>query len=228
MENSATEKIKQAVGNAASELVQEGMIVGLGTGSTAKWFIEALGRRCAGGLKIRAIATSQRSTELAKSLGIPMLEEVAQIDLTVDGADEIDPEKRMIKGGGGALLREKIIATSSKEMLVIAHSTKLVGQLGAFGLPVEIVPFCHLATIKKLNDLGFFGKKREGFVTDNHNLIYDIKFQGLINNPEEVNKNIRSVVGVVETGFFFELAKRFLIGYADGTVKLVEDLRHAR
>lgn len=220
------QKIKQAVGFESSLLVKDGMLVGLGTGSTATCFIESLGKRCREGLKIEAIATSNRSTELARSLGIPIVEmdKISKIDLTIDGADEIDGEMRLLKGGGGALLREKIIASSSKEMVVIVDESKCVKRLGAFGLPVEIVPFCYNTTLKKINDLGLYGtlrKSKDGsiYTTDNYNYIYDIQFHPVCENPEKTNLEIRNIVGVVETGFFFNIAKRVIIGYSDGSVK---------
>lgn len=223
-------KIKQAIGIFAANLVEDHMIVGLGTGTTSAYFIESLAKRVNEGLKIKAIATSQRSTELARSKGISMLnmEEVVQIDITIDGADEIDPQKRLIKGGGGALLREKIIATSSKEMVVIVDESKVVKDLGAFGLPVEIIPFCYPATIHKLNNKGLIGKLRKNennslYITDNGNYIFDIQFHPVCEDPEKTNRLIREVTGVVDTGFFFHIAKRVVIGYADGTVKLFND-----
>lgn len=227
MENTLQNKIKQAIGAFAANLVSDGMIVGLGTGTTSTYFIESLALRCKQGLKIQTIATSEKSSQLAESRGIPTLsiEDVTQIDLTIDGADEVDPQKRLIKGGGGALLREKIIATSSKEMIVIADESKLVKDLGAFGLPVEIVPFCYKTTLYKLSKLGFRGKlrtKKEGslYITDNHNYIFDIQFDPVCKNPEEDNEKIQSVTGVVDTGFFFGIAKKVVIGYADGSVKI--------
>lgn len=219
-------KIKQQVGYEAAKLVQEGMLVGLGTGSTAACFITSLAQRCQEGLKIKAVGTSVRSEQLAKQLGITIVdhESISSIDLTIDGADEIDPQMRLIKGGGGALLREKIIATASQEMVIIVDEGKLVENLGAFGLPVEIVPFCFNTTIKKLNDKGFFGSLRSNkdgsrYITDNHNFIYDIKFNPVSKHPESDYESIRSIIGVVELGFFFNIAKKALIGFRDGTIK---------
>jgi ribose 5-phosphate isomerase A len=221
-------KIKQQVGFAAAKLVKEGMLVGLGTGSTAICFIESLAKRCQEGLKITAVGTSVKSEELARQLKIPVIssQEVTSIDLTIDGADEIDPQMRLIKGGGGALLREKIIATSSKEMIVIADESKLVKNLGAFGLPIEIIPFCFNSSIKKLKDKGFEGTLRKYsngsvYITDNHNYIFDIKFNPVTLNPESDYEKIRSIIGVVELGFFFNIAKKALIGFKDGTIKTI-------
>lgn len=224
-------KIKQAVGRESAKLVQDGMLVGLGTGSTATCFIESLALRCKEGLKITAISSSVKSAELAKARGIPIvgMEKVSVIDLTIDGADEIDPQLRMIKGGGGALLREKIIASSSKEMVAIVDESKCVKNLGAFGLPIEIIPYCYNTTIRKLNDHGFVGalRKNKGnsfYLTDNQNYIFDIKFNPVCRDPIRANADIKSVVGVVETGFFFGIAKRVVIGYADGSTKISQSL----
>jgi ribose 5-phosphate isomerase A len=221
-----TLKLKQQVGFEAAKLVKDGMLVGLGTGSTAAFFIESLAKRCQEGLKIKAVATSIRSEELAKQNGIEILDtnSITYLDLTIDGADEIDPFLRLIKGGGGALLREKIIATTSKEMVVIADETKLVKDLGAFGLPVEIIAFCFSSTIKKLNNKGFFGtlrktKTNQPYITDNHNFIYDIQFDPVCIDPEYAYESIRGVVGVVELGFFFNIAKSAIVSFKDGSIK---------
>lgn len=219
---------KKAAGKAAAELVQEGMLVGLGTGSTASYFIEALGKRCQEGLKISAIATSNQSMRQAHTVGIPLVEpdEVEQIDLTIDGADEIDHQKNMIKGGGGALLREKLIALASKEMVVIVDETKLVEALGAFPVPVEIAPFVYPSTLKHLKDQGYQGTLRLNrdqsiYMTDNKNYIVDIQFQKPILNPIREHEKLKSLTGVLETGLFFHLAKRVIVGYEDGLVKIL-------
>lgn len=224
---STNEKAKEAAGKAAAELVKDGMLVGLGTGSTAAFFIDELIERCRQGLKITAVATSIKSQDLARSGNIPManVNEITSIDLTIDGADEIDSQKRMIKGGGGALVREKILASISKEMVVVVDDHKVVELLGAFPLPVEIIPFAYKSTIHKLDVLGYKGTLRNDsqglpYVTDNGNYIYDVKFTEPLENPEIVNQQIRNIVGVVETGFFFHMAGRVIIGYSDGKVKI--------
>ena len=172
---------KKAAGYAAADLIQGGMVVGLGTGSTTAFFIEALARRHREGLKITAVATSEQSKRQAEHLGIPMLdpEIITILDVTVDGADEIDPAKNMIKGGGGALLREKLLAQSSREMIVIVDETKLVDHLGDHPLPVEIAPFVYRTTIQRLQNNGYQGalrmtRENTPFVTDNGNFIFDI------------------------------------------------------
>lgn len=218
---------KIAAGKAAADLIADGMVVGLGTGSTAMRFIESLIERCHQGLKIIAVATSIKSLEQAKAGGIPIadINSITSIAITVDGADEIDPTKRMIKGGGGALLREKIIANMSKEMVVVVDENKLVKRLGACPLPVEVVPFAITATIDKINQLGYNGTMRcrsdaTPYITDNGNYIYDIHFRELRLHPEEDHNKIRSIPGVVDTGFFFHLAGRVIVGHADGKVEI--------
>ncbi|MBS4168525.1 ribose-5-phosphate isomerase RpiA [Parachlamydia sp. AcF125] len=224
--SNAISRAKEAAGQAAAELIKEGMLVGLGTGSTAHYFIKALGQRCREGLQIQAIASSEHSAVLAQEQKIPLLpaNQVSYLDITIDGADQIDSQKRMIKGGGGALLREKILAFISKEMVVIIDSSKIVEQFGSFPLPVEIIPFAYQATIKKLDTFGYKGKLREKegspYVSDNGNYIFDVSLSGPCSTPEEDNQKIQSIPGVVETGFFSGLAGRVLIGFPDGRVEI--------
>ncbi|MES2122492.1 MAG: ribose-5-phosphate isomerase RpiA [Chlamydiota bacterium] len=220
-----TDAIKMKVGYQAAEFVKEGMRVGLGTGSTAHFFIERLIQRCKEGLKISAIATSKQSHKMAQEGGIPLLdaEQVTELDLTVDGADEIDSQKRMIKGGGGALVREKIIAAMSKELIVIVDASKLVHNLGKVKLPVEIVSFATRATIHHIDKAGFrgdFRKNADGtrFSTDNNNAIFDIHLPLPCENPEKIHQTLIAIPGVVDTGFFFHLAGRVIVGFADGQV----------
>ncbi len=227
METVSQEDIKSQLGLRAAELVQPGMTVGLGTGTTAYWFIMTLAKRCREGLDIRAVASSQQSTLLAQKNGIPLvdIDSVKVIDLTVDGADEIDEHKRMIKGGGGALVREKIVAAMSRELLVIIDESKLVKQLGKRKLPVEIIPFGHLATERHLNHLGYRGLWRSDakgglFTSDNSNYIFDLAFPAPLDDPEKVEAAIHRVPGVVDTGFFFQLAGRVMIGFNDGQIAI--------
>lgn len=218
---------KKIAGQAAAELIEDGMLVGLGTGSTAAFFIAALGKKCQEGLKISAVATSEQSALQAQHLGIPMLdpETITALDVTVDGADEIDHKKNMIKGGGGALLREKLLAKASKEMIVVIDETKLVEHLGDHPLPVEIVPFVYRTTIRRLEDLGLTGvlrlnRQNTPFITDNGNYIFDIQYNDPILDPQKEQERLKSIIGVVETGLFFHLAKRVIIGYEDGFTKV--------
>lgn len=219
---------KKAAGNAAVDLIKEDMLVGLGTGSTAAYFIEGLSKRCKEGLKIKAVATSEQSHHLAQSLGIPLIDanEISYLDIDVDGADEIDQHKNMIKGGGGALLREKIIAQSSREMVVIVDETKFLQTLGSCPVPVEIVSFAYKTTLKRLEDNGYhfhlrMNRDNSPFITDNKNYIADIQFDAPITNPKKTHEQLINIIGVVETGLFFNLAKRVLIGYEDGFVKVL-------
>lgn len=223
---SPEQRAKQAAGFAAAALIEDGMVVGLGTGSTAVFFIEKLIQRCKEGLDIKAIATSERSKKQAQTGGILLIDinTITELDITVDGADEIDHQKRMIKGGGGALLREKIVASMSREMIVIVDENKVVEKLGAFPLPVEVVPFAHEATLHKIQNLGYRGSFRrlpDGglYYTDNGNYIVDIKLNGN-SNPEKDNAVLKNIPGVVETGFFFNLAGRVIIGHPNGTVDI--------
>ncbi|MBS0620917.1 MAG: ribose-5-phosphate isomerase RpiA [Verrucomicrobia bacterium] len=213
--------VKKAVGYKAAELIENGMRVGLGTGSTAFYFIERLIERCRTGLKIHAVATSIQSQKMAEEGGIPLLPitEVTALDVTVDGADEIDEKKRMIKGGGGAHVREKIIAAMSREMIVIVDESKLVKELGKCKLPVEILPFAAKATLHHIEKAGYRGHFRD-FVTDNGNYIVDIHFGTTLFHPEEEHERLRAIPGVVDTGFFFNLAGRVIVGFADGTVAI--------
>lgn len=228
MKNTA-ELSKKAAGYAAANLVQDGMTVGLGTGSTAAFFISRLAERCKEGLKVHTVASSQKSWDLARQNHIPTLDinELTSLDLTVDGADEIDRQMRMIKGGGGALLREKIVASMSKEMIVIIDSHKLVDALGTFPLPVEVIPFAWRATLNHLQRCDFTGHLRlnaDGslYITDNGNYIYDIAFSSPPVNVEAIDCRLKSIPGVLETGFFFNLAKKMIIGYPDGQVEVLE------
>lgn len=216
---------KKAAGVKAVTLIEDGMIVGLGTGSTAAYFIKALIEKR---LRIKTVASSKRSEEMAKAGGLHVLDinEVDHVDITVDGADEIDHQKRMIKGGGGAHVREKILAYASSEMIVIADESKVVTQLGKTKLPVEVLPYGHNFAKLKIEQLGFTGSWRvanstnlvqELFISDNGNLILDIHFSSLLKNPEQVHYALLEIPGVIDTGFFFNIAKKAIIGKADGT-----------
>jgi ribose 5-phosphate isomerase A len=221
------EKAKKAAALAALELIENGMVVGLGTGTTTRYFIDNLILRVKNGLKIQTVASSKASEQLARANGIPLLDmaQVESIDLMVDGADEIDKTKKMIKGGGGALVREKILASLSKEMVVIIDDSKKVDCLGKAKLPVEIIPFGALATERHLETLGYSGAWRKlpsggHFVTDNHNYILDLHFDTLRTHPKKDHEAIKRVAGVVDTGFFFDLAGRVIIGRRTGETTL--------
>lgn len=224
---SADEWKRQAAERALA-LVEAGMKVGLGTGSTAAHFVDLLGAKVQAGLRVTCVPTSEETATRARKLGIALatLEELPQLDLTVDGADEVDDRLRLIKGGGGALLREKIVAAASSRMVVIADASKHVAALGAFGIPVEVVRFGLAATRRLMEqraaEAGCRGEMRlraakDGtpFVTDNGNYILDCAF-GVLKSPEALDDGLRSVPGVVETGLFLGLATAAIIAGPDG------------
>jgi len=216
---------KKAAGEKAASFVKPSMTVGLGTGSTAYWAIEKIGELVAAGLQIRAIATSVQSDTQARSLGIPMItfEQLDHIDIDIDGADEVDEHLALIKGGGGALLREKIIASASREFVVVADDSKLVTRLGKFPLPVEVVPFGWEMTLRRIVPLGCHAavRQHEGkpFVTDNGNYIVDCRF-GEIDDAEVLDEKLKRIPGIVETGLFLKMASRAVIGYPDGSTRI--------
>ena len=219
---------KRAVGQAAALLVDDGMVVGLGTGSTAVWFVKALAARA---LKITCVATSTATAELATSLGMAVAElgETAEIDLTVDGADEIGPGLSLIKGAGGALLREKLVWEASRRCVVIADAGKVVRTLGQFPLSIEVVAFGHKITALRICDalgecdIGAAPRLRtkDGAPvrTDGGNLIYDAAC-GRIAEPAALAFALKSVTGVVDHGLFLDLADQALIGGPDGVSRL--------
>jgi ribose 5-phosphate isomerase A len=222
-----SQKEKEMAGRAAAELVRDGDIVGLGTGSTAYFTILALGERVRTGLKMVGVPTSNATAELARAVGIPLgtLDQHPVIDIDIDGADEIDPKLNLIKGGGGALLREKVIAAASKKMVVIADSAKLVPVLGKFPLPVEIVSFARAVVEKKIASLGATTKLRtrpdgSPYHTDNGNQILDCSFRK-IEDPPTLARTLRDIPGVVEHGLFIGLASVALVGRGDR----VEEIR---
>ena len=221
---------KEAAGYAALKFIKPGMKVGLGTGSTANYFIRALAEKARGGLDVKCVATSKASADLAKSLGLEIitLEDAPHIEVTVDGADEIDGDFRLIKGGGGALLLEKIVATSSRHMVVIADESKRVAKLGKFPLPVEVVPFGVKATGWKMErafkmvgiepKMTLRVKEGKPFRTDGGNVIIDCAC-GVIKEPDRLEVILNNIPGVVNNGLFNGIAGIALIGKADGTVE---------
>lgn len=222
------DELKAAAGRAALEYVTPGMRLGLGTGSTAEAFVRALGEKVAGGLSVVGVPTSERTARLATELGIPLatLEEVPALDLVIDGADEVDPKLRLIKGGGAALLREKIVAAASAQMLVIADASKLVPVLGHFPLPIEVNRFGLEATrraiLAALGRLGLpevvalrLGADGSPVVTDGGHLIIDARLEA-IPDPEALSFALHVIPGVVEHGLFLGYASRVLIAGANG------------
>ncbi len=218
---------KIAAGRRAVEWIENGMIVGLGSGSTAECFIRSLSEACKEGLRIQAVSSSRASADLARRGGIEILDinSVPRIDITVDGADEIDPKKRMIKGGGGAHVREKILASSSKEMVVVVDETKLVPSIGRGKLPIELLFYGSPATRMKVEQLGYRVKWRLNedetlFTTENGNLILDLYFDSPPEMPEELHFTLINIPGVIDTGFFFNLAGRVVVGYPNGKTEV--------
>ncbi|OMG02562.1 ribose 5-phosphate isomerase A [Paenibacillus sp. FSL R7-0333] len=219
--------VKQLAAEKAVEYVKDGMRVGLGTGSTAYWAIRKLGERVSGGLQITAVATSQASEDQARELGIPLVafSDVDSLDLTIDGADELDGALQLIKGGGGALLREKIVAMGSARMIVVADESKAVTTLGKFPLPVEIVPFAWEWTVAALAKLGCKTELRRSgedlYKTDNGNYIADCRFEA-IESAAELALALQRIPGVVEHGLFIGIADLAIIGKKDGTIEIIE------
>ena len=223
---------KRAVAERAASLIESGMKVGLGTGSTAALFVAALGERVRAGLDIVGVPTSETTRRQAEALGIRLttLEETPELDLTVDGADELDEWLRLIKGGGGALLREKIVASASRRMVVIADASKRVDVLGRFPLPVEVVPFGLEATWRRIRaliselggavpDIRLREKTGEVFLTDGGHFILDLHL-GTIPDPETLAAELKAVTGVVDHGLFIGLASAALIGGAEGVIEM--------
>lgn len=216
-----SDDLKRAAAEKALELVQDGMLLGLGTGSTARFFTEGVGRLVAEGMKIRAVPTSRGTAELAAGLSIPIVTElVGQIDLAVDGADEVDPALDLIKGRGGALFREKLVAAVAKRFVVVVDESKLVKQLGAGVLPVEVVPFLWRSTAERLTALGVTlvvrGGEETPYVTDNGNIVLDVTVDGGIGNPKDFARELKAVTGVVEHGLFVGMTDTVIVAGPDG------------
>lgn len=206
---------KKEVGEKAVDYVKEGMVVGLGTGTTVFYTILKLGKLVEQGLSIKGVPTSKQTEKLAIEVGIPLisLNETEQIDVAIDGADEVNPDLDLIKGGGGALLREKIIAKAAKSFIVIADPHKRVSKLGSFPLPVEVVPFGYEMTMKHIQGLGCSPQLRQNngipFLTDNGNYIIDC-ISPIIGQPGELEKNLNLIPGVVENGLFVGMADKVI------------------
>jgi ribose 5-phosphate isomerase A len=230
-----TDQWKQQAAERAAELVENGMTLGLGTGSTAARFVDLIGGRVRDGLKVTCVPTSEATRAHAEKLGLRLisLDDQPYLDLTVDGTDEIDDELRLIKGGGGALLREKIVASASERMVVIADNTKRVATLGAFPLPVEVERFGVAATRNMMEilaaDAGCVGEIKlrlradgQPFVTDGGNFLLDCVF-GHIEDPEALDEALKLIPGVVENGLFLGIADAAIIAGPDGVVVLARD-----
>ena len=231
------ERAKRAAAQRALGFVEDGMRLGLGTGSTASWFVRLLAERARlEGLSLTCVPTSSKTRDLAVSLGLAVatLDEVGWLDLTVDGADEFDPQLNLIKGGGGALLQEKIVATASDQMLVISDDTKAVSVLGAFPLPVEVVTFGWETTKAIVEDalsehdvdgtkVSLRLSREQPFVTDERHYILDLHLRR-IGDPEALNAALNLIPGVVETGLFIDIADAVSIGYPSGEARIAHPL----
>ena len=218
--------MKKQAAEKAVQYIEDGMVIGLGTGSTVEFAVKKIGELVKGGLKIKGIPTSLKTKRLATELKIPLIEldEHTEIDITIDGADEVDSNLNLIKGGGGALTREKIIAYHSKKVIITVDETKIVKGLGCDSfLPVEITKFGWPATKKALEGLGCTGELRkimdEAFITDNQNYIIDCDF-GKIADPEALEKEINNIPGVLENGLFIGLADEVIVGSKQGMMTL--------
>lgn len=220
------DELKKAAGEQAASYVKDGMMVGLGTGSTVYFTIKRIGDMVRTGLHVQCIPTSERTEELARAEGIPLTSfaRVHELDLTIDGADEVNPALDLVKGGGGALLREKLVASASRRLVIVADASKRVSALGAFPLPIEVVRFAWQTTERRLTMFGCSTRLRmagaEVYVTDNGNHIIDCSF-GVIADPAGLHKDLKALPGVVETGLFPGMASVVLFG-GPGGVEVVE------
>ncbi len=220
---------KEAAGRRAVEYIEADMIVGLGTGSTTEWAIRALGERVAAGLNVKAVPTSKATAALAGSLAIELttLAAVSSIDLTIDGADEIDPNLDLIKGLGGALLREKIVASITARQIIVADRSKLVERLATQSpLPVEVVPWSHPLIARRLEERGLVPVLRlqapdTPFVTDNGNYVIDAHFSAGIDDAGATEGWLNALPGVVENGLFLSMTHLAIVGQDDGSCHLI-------
>jgi ribose 5-phosphate isomerase A len=222
----ANDQEKETAARASLRFIKDGQVVGLGSGSTATYFIKLLGEQVKNGLRIRGIPTSVRSRDLALSLGIPLtsLDECQDIAVTVDGADEVDPHLRLIKGGGGALLREKIVASATRQLVIVADASKQVPLLGKFPLPVEVIKFAQPLVAKRIRALGAEVQVRAGedgkpFLTDENNHILDCHF-GEIRDADALARQLSDMPGVVEHGLFIGMASVVLLARGNEIVEL--------
>ncbi|WP_040978756.1 ribose-5-phosphate isomerase RpiA [Oceanobacillus jeddahense] len=216
------DQLKKAVGEKAASLVQDGMKVGLGSGSTVYWLVRALGERMKQeGIHIEGIPSSIQTGEWANEFGVPLTDfaTTKELDVTIDGSDEVDPNFQLIKGGGAALFREKIIAQAAEKLIIIVDASKMVKQLGAYALPVEILPFAWERTAYEIEKLGCVPvlrlKDGEPLITDNGNYIVDCPFEK-IEDPVDLDQKLQKIVGVIETGLFIDMADSVIVGGSEG------------
>ena len=225
------ESCKRAAAEAAAEYVRDGQVIGLGTGSTARHLILAIGRRCKDGLRVQGVPTSRDTAALAKQAGIPLLEteDSWDIDVTIDGADQVDPQFNLIKGGGGALLKEKIVAAAARQLVIMVDYTKRVPVLGSpFPLPVEVVPFGWGSTARQIETMGIRPVLRERsgkvFITEAGHYILDLHVDKIA-NPADLERQLNEIPGVVETGLFVGRTDVLIVGTPQG-VEVQEAGRH--
>ena len=222
---------KKEVGEKAVEYIKDGMTLGLGSGSTVYWMLKKLGERVKEGLTVKGVPSSLRTEGWAKEFGIPLttLSESQRLDLAIDGADEVDPSFNLTKGGGGSLLREKLVNDAAEQLIIVVDDSKLVDRLGAFPLPVEIVPFGWENTAEKIAGLQCQPKLRrendEIFVTNNGNYIVDCKFDG-ISDPHALHRNLKLILGVIETGLFINMTDIVLVSGESGVKILEKEEQH--
>ena len=222
------DKSKTNAAKEAVKLIKNGMIVGLGTGSTAKIAVDLIGRKLSDNFQIIGMPTSVKTEEQANDLGISLIEidQAETIDIAIDGADEVAPDLSLIKGLGGALLREKKVEKKAKELIIIVDESKIVERLGEGFLPVEVSAENHELTRKEITELGCTAELRIEndsipFITDNQNYIYHCKFENGIQNPRELDNNLLEIDGVIDTGLFIDMASKIIIGTSNGT-KIIE------
>jgi ribose 5-phosphate isomerase A len=217
---------KKAVGEKAVEYIQDGMTIGLGSGSTVYWMMKKLGKLVENGLNVRGVPSSLRTEGWAKEFGVPLVyfSEVSRLDLAIDGADEVDPDFNLSKGGGGSLLREKLVNDAADELIIVVDDSKLVKNLGAFPLPVEIVPFGWENTARKIEKLGCTPmlRKNEGkvFISNNGNYIVDCRFTSIA-DPAALHQQLKLLLGVIETGLFVNMTDKVIVGMDKG-IKILD------
>lgn len=218
---------KKLAGEASVNFIENGMTIGLGSGSTVYWMIRKLGEYVADGLDVQGIPSSRETEAWANEFGVPLTDfsKVTELDLAIDGADEVDQNWQLIKGGGGALVREKVIASAARKFVVIVDESKMVSRLGEFKLPVEVLPFGWEVTAERIADLGgkpsIRQKDGEVFVSDNGNYIVDCDF-GMIHDPKTLYQQLKQLTGVVETGLFVDMVHDVIVGQAEGADILSE------
>ncbi|MDF0726343.1 ribose-5-phosphate isomerase RpiA [Cytobacillus sp. S13-E01] len=223
---SVNEDKKRVVGEKAADYIKDGMTIGLGSGSTVYWTLKKLGQFVENGMSLSGIPSSKRTEGWAKEFGIPLIDftDVDYLDIAIDGADEVDSNLNLSKGGGGSLLREKLVDVYANKLIIVVDQSKMVTQLGKFPLPVEVVPFGWEVTAKRIESLGSVPKLRmnenEFFITNNGNYILDCQFD-TIENPAELHNQLKLLLGVVETGLFVDMTDIVIVGEDDG-VRIVE------